>query len=152
MANEIWHSYDSASTLYALVYRPSDGYIYDVGDAAFEAVGTWNDARVGECDIAMSTAGGSDIHLADFPTVAAAVYLVQIRLRVGGSPDTDDPPIAQGFMNWDGTAEINASTLDALIDIIDTNVDTLITDGGKVLNIYDETGEPEPVEESTVEA
>src|SRR3990167_5208303 len=109
MANEIAWSFDSASVLYALVY--SGNQIYDVGSAAFEAVGTWNDARVGECDIAMTAAG--DFHFANFPAVAAGSYFVQIRLQAGGLPDTDDTPLSQGFMVWDGSAEIVASTITA---------------------------------------
>lgn len=109
MANEIWHSFDSASTLYALIFRQADQFIYDVGDAAFEAVGTWNDARAGECDVVMSAV--NDIHFADFPTVAAGVYYVEIKQQAGGSPDTDDIPVAQGVVYWDGTAEQNMSTL-----------------------------------------
>ena len=157
MANEIWHSYDSASVLYAFVYRMTDKYIYDVEHAAFEAIGTWDDARADECDIAMTFTG--DMHFANFPTVAAGVYYVEIRLQAGASPDTDDLPIAQGVMYWDGSAELNTYTLDAditttyslledvddkvdiidtVVDTIDTNVDTLMVGQNKTLNVYDE--------------
>lgn len=135
MANEIWHSYDSAKSLYAFVYRMSDMYIYDVGDAAFEAIGTWNDARAGECDIVMTATG--DSHSANFPNVAKAVYYVQIREKAGANPDTDDTPLAQGVMYWDGSAEINLSTItinveDDLADIqegidtANTNISLLV--------------------------
>lgn len=149
MANEIVHGYDSASTLYAFVYRISDKYIYDVGDTAFEAIGTWNDARAGECDIAMTAVG--DVHFADFPTVAAGVYFVEVREQAGANPDTDDAPVGQGIMYWDGTAEINTRTIDTSIndDVIGADGDTLetlsdqldviSTNQSKVLNIYDET-------------
>lgn len=119
MANEIWTSYDSASTLYALVYRESDGYIYDVGDTAFEPVGPWNDARVAECDIAMTAVG--DMHKGTFPVVAAGYYWVQVRDRIGANPDTDDEQIAQGFMDWDGTAEITNASIDTLLDAMIVN-------------------------------
>jgi hypothetical protein len=114
MANEIYQSFDSASVLYALIYRASDGYIYDAGDEAFEAIGTWNDARAEECDIPMTAIG--DLHFADFPVVAAGNYILQIRLQAGGSPDTDDIPLAQGFMNWDGTAESLSSDIEILYE------------------------------------
>ena len=111
MANEIWHSYDSSKVLYALIYRMADQFIWDVGSAAFEAVGTWNDARVGECDVAMTANG--DIHFVTFPVAitTAGVYYVQIRERIGASPDTDDLSVAQGVMYWDGVAELNISTI-----------------------------------------
>ena len=108
MGNKFAHSSDSANTLYFLVYRLSDNYIWDVGDGAFEAVGTWNDARVGECDIPMTAAG--DAHFGTFPAVALGQYFVQVRLQIGGSPDTDDIPQAQGEMHWDGSSEISWSS------------------------------------------
>ncbi len=110
MSREIAHGGDSAKTFYAHVYRPVDGYIYDVGDAAFEAIGAWNDARAGECDIPMTAIG--DAHFADFPSVAAGVYFVLVKEQAGGVPDTDDRERGQGEMNWDGSAEITPFSLD----------------------------------------
>lgn len=143
MANEIWTSYDSAKTLYAFVYRMTDKYIYDVGDAAFEAIGTWNDARAGECDIAMTAVG--DVHFADFPVVSAGVYYVSIRERAGASPDTDDKPVAQGVMCWAGSSEFNELTLDTdltdihdSIDVIDSIVDEILLSQNRVVYKYDE--------------
>jgi hypothetical protein len=108
MSDKFAHSYDSAANLYFFVYRISDTYIWDVGDSAFEAVGTWDDARAGECDIAMTAAG--DVHFGTFPSVPPGVYFVTIRLRAGANPDTDDRPIAQGVMYWDGSDLINIYT------------------------------------------
>jgi len=108
MSNEITHSSPNANTLYAHVFRFSDRYIYDVGDSAFEAVGTWNDARAGECDIPMTAV--ADTHSADFPSVARDVYFVQIKIQAGGAPDTDDLIDGQGVMYWDGAKEVNIFT------------------------------------------
>lgn len=116
MAGEVIHSSDDADTLYFLVYRPSDGYIYDEGDAAFEAVGTWNDARVGECDNAMTAYG--DTHIGNFPTVAAGVYFVQVRLQAGANPDTDDRLVGQGIIYWDGSAEVSIFALNTQIGAV----------------------------------
>jgi hypothetical protein len=133
MANEIWHSYANSSTLYALIYRDSDKYIYVTGSSTFEAVGTWNNTRAGQCAIAMTATG--DMFFANFPTVAAGTYNVEVRLQSGGSPAALDFPIAQGQMIWDGTTEILISEIEqslddveAKIDIIDTNVDTVLAD------------------------
>ena len=131
MANEIYHSYDSSYTLYALVYRQDDGYIWDVGDAAFEAVGTWNDARVDECDIAMTQS--SDLHYADFPAIGEdSTCFVQVRVQAGASPDTDDMIVAQGIIHWSGTGDTE-SEIDtgSIVDAIKFRTD-----------VFDET-EPE---------
>jgi len=105
MANEIFHGADEAKTLYALVYRVSDKYIYSVTNSAFEAVGTWNDARADACDIAMTASG--DAHFADFPIVAPGVYDVLIKVQAGGSPDSDDKETGQGVMSWEGASEVS---------------------------------------------
>jgi hypothetical protein len=81
--------YPAGFALYAILRRSADGYIYDVGDAAFEAIGTWNDARVGECDIAMTDKGGGFYTVA-FPTVVASNYVTIVFLQAGGSPATTD--------------------------------------------------------------
>ena len=105
MTGEVAHSSDDGNTLYFLVYRPSDSYIWDVGDSAFEAVGTWNDARVAECDIAMADAG--DVHFGNFPAIPLGTYFVQVRQQVGGAVDTDDILVGQGEAYWAGSGEIS---------------------------------------------
>ena len=110
--SNIAHTSDNDNTLYFLVYRMSDGYIWDTGDAAFEAVGTWNDARVAECDIAMTAAG--DVHFGAFPAVPQGTYFVQIRNKAGANPDTDDIPEGQGEMYWDGKSELSWSKFPGL--------------------------------------
>ena len=108
MSNEIAHSADSAKTLYAHIYRFADKYIYSSTNSAFEAVGTWNDARAQACDIAMTASG--DAHFGDFPTVAEGVYFVTIKVQAGVNPDTDDKEVGQGVMYWDGAQEVNDLT------------------------------------------
>ncbi len=108
MSNEIVHGADSAKTLYALVYRFTDKFIYDADAGAFETIGTWDDARAAECDIPMTAVG--DSHWADFPVVDRGVYFVLIKVQAGGSPDTDDKETGQGVIHWDGQKEINMLT------------------------------------------
>lgn len=128
MANEIWMSHDSGKTVYALIWRVSDKYIYKATGAVFEAVGTWDDSRVGECDIPMTESG--DSYFADFPAVSPGTYNVQIREQAGASPDADDEPIGQGVMYWAGTSE--------------DNVGTIASSQNRVIFKYDETiKEPE---------
>jgi len=130
MANEINCPGKNADTYYALVKRRTDKYIYDVGDTAFEAVGTWNDARIDECDIVMTAIG--DAHYADFPAVAAGVYDIEIRKQAGANPDTDDKAEFIGEMCWDGTAEITRSALDALIDTVKAETSLIGADTGEL--------------------
>lgn len=94
--------------LYALVYRFRDKFIYDVGDTAYEAIGTWNDARADECDIPMTAVG--DAHFADFPDSARDTYFVLTKIRATGVPLASDKEHSQGVMYWDGKKEVNMLT------------------------------------------
>lgn len=145
MANEIYQCYDNAAVLYALIYRQSDSFVFNVGSDAFEAsngelvyydgdvitwegeivtVGDWA-TQILECDIPLVAYGFS--HFADFPVVALGSYIVEIRLRAGTTPAIDDVVIGQGFMEWSGTSEITRISLNAKIDVIDALIDTLTT-------------------------
>lgn len=135
MSNEIWHSYDSSYTLYAFVYRMDDTYIWDVGDSAFEAMGTWNDARADECDIPMTAVG--DMHFADWPDVGGddgERYLIQIRRQPGANPDTDDTVVAQAFVEWSESEQV----------IITPG--TIVDSAAKIVNVFGE--EPEEISAS----
>jgi hypothetical protein len=61
LSNEIRVAFNDGYTIYVII-RDTTGQIWDVGDGAFEAVGTWNDARVGECDIALTAKDGELYH------------------------------------------------------------------------------------------
>ncbi len=106
--NELAHAYDSAATLYAHAYRFNDKFIYSSTNSAYEAVGTWNDARAQACDITMTPAG--DAHFGDFPASARDVYFVVVKLQATGTQLTSDREIGQGVMYWDGAAEVNIFT------------------------------------------
>ena len=103
MANEIAQSHEpSTDVLYALVTRVSDGFIYDVGSAALEAVGTWNDARIRECAIDMAFSGGS--FYADFPSAITDIDEFHVQVRVNdaaaGSESITDWIKSQGQISW----------------------------------------------------
>ncbi len=108
MSNEIAHGADDAKTLYAHIRRFSDKFIYSTTNSAFEAVGTWNDARAQACDVAMIALG--DTHFADFPIVARGVYFVLIKLQATGTQLASDGEYGQGVMYWDGAKEVNIFT------------------------------------------
>jgi hypothetical protein len=143
MANEIYQSYESSETLYAVVYAQGTAYVYNVTDGALqesEVVYYENDAVFYEGDTVMygdngaaysdyavvMTAAG-DLHMADFPAVAAGAYVVQVRVQSGSLPQADDFPLSQGFMEWTGTAEITLSTLTDQIETVEASTDSLVT-------------------------
>jgi hypothetical protein len=114
MSNEIAQSHEpSTDDLYAIVTRLSDGYIYDVGDAALEAVGTWNDARIQECAIDMTFSGGS--FYADFPTAITDIDEFHVQVRVAaagaGSEAITDWIKSQGQISWSVDGEITIGLL-----------------------------------------
>jgi hypothetical protein len=127
VAKEIYQAWTAAGTLYALVRRPADNYVWDpsIATPAFVA---WNNANVTNYDIPMTATGR--VHLADFPVliVTAGIYDVFVMLQAGASPEITDTFISQGQIAWDGTAEIT-------ISIVDTNVDSLITARGIINNV-----------------
>ena len=106
MSREIFQSHIVSDALYALVRRPSDGYIWvpSIGTPAFEALGTWNDARVQACAIAMTPSG--DFHYADFPILITEddAYQVQVRVASGGAGSEAilDWIKSQGQISWSG--------------------------------------------------
>lgn len=92
------HQDDSANTYFRL-RRESDGFIWDVGSAAFEAVGTWNNTRADECDIPATNRGAFFFNAA-FPAVQHdIIYIVEFCLRVGGSPAAADPILNTKVVN-----------------------------------------------------
>jgi hypothetical protein len=128
VAKEIYQAWTAAGTLYALIRRPADNYVWDpsIATPAFVA---WVDGNIANYDIAMTPTGR--VHLADFPTTAnmiAGTYDVFVMLQAGAGPLITDSFISQGQICWDGAAEIVLST-------IDTNVDSLITARGIINNI-----------------
>ena len=110
MSNEIWHSYAEEDTLYALIWRKVDDYIWDNTGSAFVTPHT--DANIDRYDVLLTNHADSDYHSVDFPSaIASGVYRVQIMLIVGVGMDADvDLAVAQGEIAWDGSAEINVFT------------------------------------------
>ena len=104
MANELAVGYPSGKNVYSLLRSQTDSKIWDVGDATMEAVGTWNAARLGECDVVLADKG-ADLYAADFPSAAPAdTYYVFHHEREGASPATDDRMIGRQTIVWTGSA------------------------------------------------
>jgi len=94
--------YPSGFALYAIRRRNADGYIWDVGDVAWEAIGTWNNARIDECDIAITDKGGN-FYTIPYPADIAGNYTTIVFLQAGGSPATTDAIL--GSMNISETGK-----------------------------------------------
>ncbi len=126
MANEIWHNFPSGDSLDAYVFAKTDDTVFDENDGG-DTFETWEDGNVANYDIPMTDQGG-DYYSVDFPLVITTpgAYRVAIVRRLGGTAAVGDLRIAQGEIDWSGTSEITPITLSA--------------QGGKVLNVYDETG------------
>ena len=109
MANEIWHSFDEAETLYALIWRKTDDKIWNNTDGTFD---TYTDADIDKYDIPLANQVDSDYHSVDFPSaIAEGTYRVQIMLIDGGAIDADaDFAVAQGEIYWAGNSEITVFT------------------------------------------
>ena len=159
MANEIWHSYDEAYTLYALIWRQTDDKVYDVV-AGSDTFDTYTDADIDDYDVPLANHADSDYHSVDFPSgISAGIYRVQVMHQIGGSIDADaDIAVAQGEIYWDGTAEVTLYTLSesdvaaivaklpddyimgsSVTDSMDDEINAIVANLGQVHQVEDET-------------
>jgi hypothetical protein len=105
MAKEIQCVYITAKTLYAQIFNQVGQIWNTAGTPAFQAYAT---ANIADYDVALTEAGtASAIYQGDFPTaiVTPGVYLVLIHERAGGAPAEADVIVAQGEVEWNGTAK-----------------------------------------------
>ena len=145
MANEITHNYTTGLALYFCCFQ-QDGDVFLTGGASDEVWGTG--ARTADAyDEAMTEEATSGHYKGSIAAgVGAGAYQIAVYLRATGAPLDADICIAQGEIYWDGTAEINQSSLDALIDtaqadldIITGTVGVLIDDAAISEDTYDGT-------------
>lgn len=98
MAYELSITYpgDSA-TIYALIRRQSDNYVWN--GSAFAA---WADGSIGSYDIPL-TARGGDLYNADFPSgIDAATYVISYYQQAGASPAITDLLLMSTVRRWSG--------------------------------------------------
>lgn len=122
MANEIWHSFEEGTTLYAIIWRKTDDLVWNNTDSQFD---TYTDADIDKYDVVLANQVDSDYYSVDFPAAItdSEVYRVQIFKQVGGGIDADaDIAVAQGEINWDGTTEITGLVITG--------------QGSRVVNVY----------------
>lgn len=125
MANEITKNYVSGLSLYFCCFQ-QNGDVFLTGGASDEVWGTGG-RNADNYDEAMTEEASSGHYKGSMAAgIGAGVY--QICVYVGASPADGDTQIGEGEIYWDGSAEINASTIDALIDTIITDLATAQAD------------------------
>jgi len=146
MSNEITHNYTTGLNLYFCCFQ-QDGDVFLTGGASDEVWGTGGHTA-DAYDEAMTEEASSGHYKGSIAAgVGAGVYQIAVYLRAGANPADADIVIAQGEIYWDGTAEINlhtmtgadGDTLETLSDQIDdaqTDIDTIVANTGKVVNVY----------------
>jgi len=142
MANEIRTAWPTGSTLYGIVFRPSDGKVWYPTGVAFETWGTSSRTAADYKVITFSETSGSGYYYGDFPTAitTANLYDVQIRVQAGAAAADTDDIIGIDPYRWTGVAiagagaALTALTLSELITEVQelcghTGDTTLITQG-----------------------
>lgn len=127
MADEMKIYTTTGLTMYALIRRALDMFIWDVGDTVFEVQGTWNDTRLGECDVVVTEgAQANGWYMANFPaSIGAGLYLLQFFERVGGSPSVANDIFYGGYdFGWSGKEEVLVPTTFAAGTMLRGTVDT----------------------------
>lgn len=120
MAAEIWFNYLTSKTLYAAVFQRSDGLVFlSVGGGTPEVWGTSGDADFYDITMTETTAGASMHYVGTFSSnFDAGVYRITVYDQAGANPADSDIAIAEAEIHWDGTAEIDVSTVTTTINAI----------------------------------
>lgn len=131
MANELYANYNASATVYAVVRRKSDGYVWN--GTAFAA---WVDGSIATYDIPLASKGG-DLYAADMPAaIAAGTYLVDRYVQAGATPATGDNRLSGYEIYWTGSSVAAAPSDDEPITLAEaklhlredgTEQDTLIS-------------------------
>lgn len=116
MAQEIWLQYSSGKNLYACRFQ-EDGDVFLTDGSAAEVWGTGGHTA-DSYDVAMTEEDSSGHYTASFDAsanIGQGRYRVVVFKREGASPNAAaDPAIAEGVIEWNGTAEVTLGTVSAL--------------------------------------
>jgi hypothetical protein len=109
MANEIKISYQSAKSVYFIIFNRI-GQVWNVTNVAFEAYVT---ATFAQYKVAATELGvASKVYAGTFPSaIPAGVYGIVIREQLGGSPLETDTILDSGDYQWGGSATLPLSDL-----------------------------------------
>ena len=135
MANEIYATFEEGSTLYALIWRKSDGKVWDNTNSQFD---TYTDADIGDYDVPLVNKADSDYYSVDFPAgiTSEGIYHVQIMLQSGTIDADADEGLFQGEINWNGESEDTLSSVSA-------EISKLVRQRSMVFNRYPTTNTPD---------
>lgn len=104
MANELRANYNGSATIYAIIRRKSDAYVWNG-----TAFAVWADGSIANYDVALSSQGG-DLYSADMPAaIAAGTYLIDVYVRAGATPATTDLRLSGYELYWGTTAASSPS-------------------------------------------
>lgn len=141
MSNEIYHSFEEGTTLYALIWRKSDDKVWNNTDSTFD---TYTDDDIDKYDVVLTNIGTGgkegDYYSVDFPSAITdselQSYRVQIMKQVGGSINAgNDIAVAQGEIYWDGTKESDIGTITITQTTVTNNYNEDITTPIEVINL-----------------
>ena len=120
MADEVWLSYGSGETIYACRFQV-DGDVYLSNGSAAEVWGTGGHTA-NDYDVAVTEEDSSGHYVGSFDAAAAigaGTYRVVVYLQAGASPADGDRAIAQGVIEWSGTAERTPAYVGAEMNLAD---------------------------------
>jgi len=122
MANELNLWLRAGLTVYALIFRPSDGMILDVVNNAWHMPGV---AAIANCKVAMVIEANSLYYTGNMPALAAGNYDALFFVQVGAQPSwTADRAAGSCAFAWDGAHEIFLID-SALLALIKQEVDSM---------------------------
>ncbi|MBL4700327.1 MAG: hypothetical protein JKX85_03635 [Phycisphaeraceae bacterium] len=117
MANELQLSFQGNASIYAIIRRHSDAWVWNNTLLSFES---WDTANLDDYDLPLSDADG-DLYQANWPSsmVAGQYRLLYYRLAVG-VPADDDLLLATTDMEWNGIAASPVSSIELDDDALTT--------------------------------
>ena len=125
MANEITHNAATGLTLYFCCFQ-QDGDVFLTGGATDEVWGTGGHTA-NNYDETMTEEDASGHYKGSMAAgIGAGVYQICVYRQLGASPANGDLALAQGEIYWDGTAEMNITTLDTLLDTLAANTGKIV--------------------------
>lgn len=114
MALELIVSYDASATVYAVIRRQSDQYVWNTASSAFAV---WADGSITDYDVALATQGG-DVYAANFPSgIGSGEYVISYYAQTGASPAITDPLIGSESGYWNGTAISDSPATDNYVSL-----------------------------------
>ena len=152
MAEEVKHNYTTGLTLYFCRFIQSNSNVMLANPATNEVWGT--DGRdADDYDVQMSEEGGSGHYTGDFASggsIGVGVYHIAVYNQAGGSPVDSDIPLAQGEIDWNGSAEETLQTIlvklpddfimgSSVQTSMDDEINSILANLGQVHTVEDES-------------